>query len=247
MMRARRRAWRGWYRARWLAWQRRELQRTRVRSVRGLELVIVPGVLDPALFFSGEVLVDALQRVVRPGNAVLDLGTGSGIGAIAAASAGAERVVATDVDSTAIRCARANVALHGLEPRIAVREGDLFGPVAGERFDVIAFNPPWLTSPQGHRLTLALTDPGTMPRRFAEALGPHLAPGGVGLVVLSSDARADVWLSALEEAGYALGASVVRERGTETLTAWSITPAGPGASAVRVAPATGAADHPGRP
>jgi methylase of polypeptide subunit release factors len=222
MNRVRRRAWRGWYRARWIAWQRRELQQTRVRSVRGLELVVVPGVLDPALFFSGEVLVDALQRAVRPGCVVLDLGTGSGIGAIAAAFAGAEHVVATDVDPAATRCARANVVLHELEERVQVRQGDLFQPVAGEQFDVIAFNPPWLTSPQGHRLSVALTDPGTLARRFAEGLGAHLAPGGVGLMVLSTSGRADAWLSPLEAAGYALDADIVRERGSETLTAWTI-------------------------
>jgi methylase of polypeptide subunit release factors len=187
-----------------------------------MELVVVPGVLDPALFFSGEVLVDALERVVFPGCAVLDLGTGTGIGAIAAATGGAGRVVATDVDPTAVRCARANVVLHGLEDRIDVRQGDLFEPVATERFDVIAFNPPWLASPQGHRLGLALTDPGTLADRFANGLGAHLTPGGVGLVVLSTSGRAESWHAPLEAAGYALRADVVRERGSETLTAWTI-------------------------
>jgi release factor glutamine methyltransferase len=190
--------------------------------VRGLELVVVPGVLDPALFFSGEVLVDALRRTVRSGDQVLDLGTGSGVGAIAAATAGARRVIATDVDPNAVRCARANAALHGLAGRIEVREGDLFEPVADEQFDVVAFNPPWLSNPQAHRLSLALTDRGAIAQRFADGLGQHLTRDGVGLVVLSTSSRSDLWLAPLDAAGYELSADVVRDRGSETLSAWTI-------------------------
>jgi methylase of polypeptide subunit release factors len=222
MARVQRRAWRGWYRARWLAWQRRELERTRVRSVCGIEVVVLPGVLDPALFFSGEVLVESLRRTVVPGSLVLDLGTGSGIGALAAATAGADRVVATDVDATAVKCARANVVLHDLDGRIEVRQGDLFDPVPDERFDVIAFNPPWLTNRAGHRLSRALTDPGTIAPRFASELDAHLAATGVGIVVLSSAGHPTAWLAPLETAGFEFRSDVVRERGSETLTAWRV-------------------------
>ena len=73
---------------------------------------------------------------------MLDLGTGSGVGAVFAAQ-WAGQVVAVDVNPAAVRCARINVLLHGVEDRVDVLQGDLFEPVAGERFDVILFNPPY--------------------------------------------------------------------------------------------------------
>ena len=87
--------------------------------------------LDPVVFLSSDVLADAIAALVKPGMSVLDLGTGSGIGALAAARAGARLVVAIDVDPAAVRNARANVILHDAEAIVSVRAGDLFEPVAG--------------------------------------------------------------------------------------------------------------------
>ena len=74
--------------------------------------------------------------------AVLDMGTGSGIAAIAAARRGA-RVVAVDISTEAVRCARINVLLNRVDDRVEIRCGDLFEPVQGERFDLVLFNPPF--------------------------------------------------------------------------------------------------------
>ena len=83
-----------------------------------------------------------MQTLVPPGASVLDLGTGSGIGAIFAAR-WASRVVATDINPEAVRCAQINTLAHHLEHKIETRCGDLFEPVGTERFDVILFNPPF--------------------------------------------------------------------------------------------------------
>ncbi len=56
----------------------------------------------------------------------------------------ARRVVAVDINPAAVRCAQINALLNQLEQRIEVRRGDLFAPVAGERFDLVLFNPPFL-------------------------------------------------------------------------------------------------------
>ena len=82
----------------------------------------------------------------------LDLGTGCGVQALHLA-AHSERVVATDVNARALRLARFNAALNGVADRVDVRDGSFFAPVAGERFDLIATNPPFVISPAtGERL-----------------------------------------------------------------------------------------------
>ena len=80
----------------------------------------------------------------------LDLGTGCGVQALHLATHAGE-VVATDVNPRALWVTRLNAALN--EVSIDVREGSFFEPLAGERFDLIATNPPFVISPAtGERL-----------------------------------------------------------------------------------------------
>lgn len=79
-----------------------------------------------------------LQEVLAPGQRVLDLGTGSGILAIAAALLGAGEVLALDIDPQAVRAARHNVRLNGLQGRVLVRRGSLPWPQGGRFHGVLA-------------------------------------------------------------------------------------------------------------
>lgn len=81
-------------------------------------------------------------------SSALDLGTGCGAVALFLAAAGAERVVATDISARALAFARANARLNGLADRIDFRQGDLFEPIAGERFELILSNPPFVITPR---------------------------------------------------------------------------------------------------
>src|SRR3954451_8562851 len=82
----------------------------------------------------------------------LDLGTGCGVQALHLASHSAT-VVATDVNQRALGIAAFNAALNEVGDRVEVREGSFFEPVRGERFDLIATNPPFVISPAtGERL-----------------------------------------------------------------------------------------------
>lgn len=78
----------------------------------------------------------------------LDLGTGCGIVALYLARAGAQRVIATDISARALMIARANARLNGQVKGIEFRQGDLFDPVVGEKFLVIASNPPFVITPR---------------------------------------------------------------------------------------------------
>jgi methylase of polypeptide subunit release factors len=77
---------------------------------------------------------------------VLDLGTGCGIQALHAARH-ARRVVATDISERALELARFNAELNGVSS-IDFRLGSLYEPVAGERFDHIVSNPPFVITPR---------------------------------------------------------------------------------------------------
>ncbi|NYE36729.1 hypothetical protein F4692_001862 [Nocardioides cavernae] len=108
----------------------------------------------------------------------LDLGTGCGVQALhLAAHSGS--VVATDVNARALWMTRLNATLNGVD--VDVRDGSFFEPVAGERFDLIATNPPFVISPAtGERLVYR--DSGLPGDRVVEHIvrtGPdHLAAGG---------------------------------------------------------------------
>lgn len=90
----------------------------------------IPIVIEPAMAFgTGEHettrgVLTLMQNLVEPGMFVADLGSGSGVLAIAAAKLGAERVVAIEMDPDAIGNAVENVELNGVASRVTVLEGD---------------------------------------------------------------------------------------------------------------------------
>ena len=115
-----------------------------------------------------------------PVERALDLGTGCGVQALHLARH-AGSVVATDVNARALRLTRFNAALNDVEERVEVRDGSFFEPVRGERFDLIATNPPFVISPAtGERLVYR--DSGLPGDRVVEdivrAAPGHLTPGG---------------------------------------------------------------------
>jgi hypothetical protein len=97
---------------------------------------------DYVMGISASSLTLAGLTVRRPSRATLDLGTGSGFQAFVAAGH-SDRVVATDQNPRAVEMAAFNARLNDL-PHFECRHGDLFEPVAGERFDLIVSNPPFI-------------------------------------------------------------------------------------------------------
>jgi len=86
---------------------------------------------------------------VAENSVVLDVGTGCGIlGIIAAASSA--RVVATDINPIAVRCAKQNAQTNKVTPRMGFLQADLFAPIARKmKFDLVLFNAPYLPSEPG--------------------------------------------------------------------------------------------------
>lgn len=103
--------------------------------------------LDPGMAFgtglhpTTRLCLRALERRVPEGATVLDLGTGSGILAVAAARLGARRVLALDLDAVAARIAAENVALNEVADVVETRQGSLDRQAEqGERFDLVVAN-----------------------------------------------------------------------------------------------------------
>jgi len=100
--------------------------------------------LDPSVAFgtglhpTTRMCLRALEEHLKPGDKVLDLGTGSGILAIAAAKLGAGSVLALDNDPLAVRAARANVQSNGVQDIVTVEHGSL--DKATEEFELVLVN-----------------------------------------------------------------------------------------------------------
>lgn len=164
------------------AWE--QAWRESFRPIRVGRIAVMPSWLDPPRDAEVVVTVDpgmafgtglhattrgclaALDRRLRAGEAagsaetVIDVGTGSGVLAIAAIKLGAGRAVAIDCDPTAASVARANAALNGVADHVSVVVGDLMNPVA-QRVEVIVANI--------HAQAIV---------QLASALAEHLRPGG---------------------------------------------------------------------
>jgi release factor glutamine methyltransferase len=156
----------------------------RLERVQGVSLVVTPSVFNPRLPRTGAFLAAYLDAQHLAGAEVLDMGTGCGVCAIVAARR-ARRVVAVDINAAAVRCARGNALLNDVAERVEVRHGDLFAPVAGERFDLIVFNPPFLSGTARDDRDRAWRS-ADVAERFAAGIPAHLKPGGSALVVLST-------------------------------------------------------------
>ncbi|HEY1696515.1 MAG TPA: methyltransferase [Polyangiaceae bacterium] len=115
----------------------------------------------------------------------LDLGCGPGTIALTMAPM-CDRVIATDINPRAVALARLNASVNGIE-NVEFRTGDLFQPVAGETFDVIASQPPFVARPAGvSTATFAFGgDRGDeLALRALGGLPLHLAPAGLGALMV---------------------------------------------------------------
>ncbi len=151
--------------------------------------------LDPGMAFgtgqhpTTRLCLALLEEHLRPGGRVLDLGTGSGILAIAAALLGGGEVLALDLDPVAVRVAEANAAANGVADRVSVVQGTLDGRrAAAARYDCVVAN---------------ISAEATL--EMAPALVAALRRGGVAIVSGIIAERAEECTKALA----AVGASIL--------------------------------------
>jgi len=187
---------------------------------------------DPDQVYSPEadtlMLLDAASAEARPGDRVLEVGTGSGlIAAEMARIARIARVVATDINPHAVLCA----GRAGVE----VVRTDLFAGIRGP-FDLVLFNPPYLPTQPEERvddwLEYAL-DGGKSGRavieRFARSVGDVLAPEGRLLLLISSLTGLDEVQELFAGQGYSAGIALQQDVEDEVLYVLKILRNGRGA------------------
>ncbi|GAA1619691.1 methyltransferase [Kribbella sancticallisti] len=169
-----------------------------------MKLLTLPGVFAP--ISDSWMLADAIREEgIGPGSRALDICTGSGLLALTAAECGAT-TTAIDVSRRALLTVRLNAMRHGL--RVRTLRGRTFAPVAGERFDLIVSNPPYVPSPRpdvprygASRAWEAGHDGRIVLDALCDKAPDHLLPGGALLLVHSSLIGTDATLERLRRAG----------------------------------------------
>jgi len=162
-----------------------------------------PNVYEPAE--DTFILLENLR--VERRDRVLEIGTGTGIIAIKA-SMKSLMVVATDINPFAIECSTKNI-IANKSFNVELRQGDLFEPVKGEKFDLILFNTPYLPTDDDEKINDELNaawDGGVDGRmlidRFIEGLPHYFNQGGRVQMVQSSLSDMNMTLKKLEDLGF---------------------------------------------
>ncbi len=140
---------------------------------------------DHVLGLGGASRTLAELTVRDPVGRALDLGTGCGVQALMLATH-AEQVIGTDISHRALAFAELNAALNGV--RASWREGSMLEPVAGERFDLVVSNPPFVITPRtGELATYTYRDGGRagddLVRDLVTSVGTVLEPRGLAQVL----------------------------------------------------------------
>ena len=163
-----------------------------------------------------ETLVAAVLERLPGGDVplrLLDIGVGSGAVALAiAVERPTAHLVGTDISKAALEIARENADVNGVSDRVELRHGPLFEPVAGQRFDWIVSNPPYVAESQRGALPPELDhepeqalfsgeDGTTMLAELVESAPALLVPGG-GIALELAPEQADSVSDWCRDAGF---------------------------------------------
>jgi release factor glutamine methyltransferase len=178
---------------------------TRKARAAGFDLIVRPTVFHPRYFLTSEYFAGVIDTLDLKGKSVVEVGTGSGVLSLAAARAGASRVIAIDINPNAALSAADNARLNGLADRVFPLCSNLLSGVAAlPLFDVILSSPPsFAGEPRDVADRAWVAGPGyrDIAQLFAEAR-ERLKPGGRFYLLLSSDSDLGLLGRLISEAGF---------------------------------------------
>ncbi len=162
--------------------------------------IIVPKEVPPPAWMS-KVLGKTILENVRESDRVLDMGTGSGINAILAASKSSS-VLAVDVNPYCVDIGRRNAARNGVGARIEFRESDLFSRVDG-KFDLIIFDPQfrWFAPRDIREVAVADENFRTMTAFFHEVHN-YMKPEGRILMLYGDSGDPNYFMSLIDQGNF---------------------------------------------
>ena len=203
------------------------LNRGSIRTTRaaGFRLRVRPTVFHPRFFLSSEYFAEFIDGLDLRGKIVADVGTGSGVLALAAARAGAASVLAVDINPNAVLCARENAQANGFGDRVTAACMDLLAEVPPHpHFDVILSSPP---KHAGEPRDLADRGWHAGPRHsnvadlFKQARD-RLNPGGRLYVMVASDSDLDLLGRLIDEAGFRARLAIERSFYIESMLIYEL-------------------------
>ncbi|MDG1074456.1 MAG: class I SAM-dependent methyltransferase [Methylophilaceae bacterium] len=141
------------------------------------------GVYSPV---RGEYLTLVNTAPLNQVEVAFDIGTGTGVIAAILAKRGVKKIIATDLASRALVCAKHNIQKLGYANQVQILSADLFPPVSAGLADLIVCNPPWLPAKANSAIEQAVYDPDSqMLKGFLAEVKNYLAINGEAWLILS--------------------------------------------------------------
>jgi len=179
-------------------------------NVEGFNFVVYPTVFSPAQYHSSEVFgrfVNEMEDL--KGKRVLDMGCGSGIISIVAASKGA-KCLAVDINPMSVKAALINAHVNGVLDNVKAIKSDLFTHIPSPlgsgvgSFDNMFFNPPYFKGVPKNDFEAGFMGGNDYDviKRFIEDAPKYLSPGGVVYFIISSDMEISLLENMLKSGGF---------------------------------------------